>query len=106
MSQEQTARGVALPTPTFITPPDIASMDDAAIETILDHIRERRLNSVRVYEQAQALKQSLRDERDQAALTKQLAMFVKNLAALDKAMATLEDRVTKIRALRLSLGVE
>ena len=91
--------------PDFITPVDVSAFDEAQLETLLEDIRERRLRAVRVYEQALADAKTLADDRARISLKKQIEMLRANLERVDKALAALDDRVQKVRALRLSLGL-
>lgn len=92
--------------PEHITPQAIYQMTDEQHEAMLDGLRNRRLNAVRVYEQAQKEAQELADDRARADLMKQCEMCENNISRVDKAIDALETRVNKIRALRMQLGLD
>ena len=92
--------------PEHITPVALYQMDDAAIETLLEGIRDRRLSSVRMYEAAQKAAAEAKDEKARLDLMKQCEMCSKNIERVDKAIDALETRVNKMRALRMELGLD
>jgi hypothetical protein len=92
--------------PTSITPIAMYQMSSEEIETLLDGIRERRLSSVRAYEAAVKASAEAADEKSRMDLMKQCEMLVKNIERVDKAIDALETRVTKVRVLRMDLGLD
>lgn len=92
--------------PDIITPHAIYTMTAEQHEALLDKIRTRRLSSVRQYEEALKAAQEAADEKARIAMFKQCEMCEKNIDRVDKALSALEDRVNKIRALRLELGLD
>lgn len=92
--------------PEHITPQSIYQMNDEQLEKLLDDIRDRRLSSVRLYEEAQRAAQEAAEEKARLALFKQCEMCEKNIIRVDKALEALETRVNKMRALRLELGLD
>jgi hypothetical protein len=68
-------------------------------EQFLQGIRERRLESVRKYEETQAKKAAIKDARVRAMVDQQSARLEKELAALEKALHKVEVRVNTIAAL-------
>ena len=92
--------------PEHIDPTNITLMTSDALDLHLEALRERRLASVRHYEAAQiALKQQT-DDKLRDTLAKQVEMCQGNIIRADKAIAALENRVGKLRALRMELGID
>ena len=89
-------------TPINLT--NISEWTDDAVEAHLHNIRERRMKPVRVYEEMSLLQAAARREGLEEDLKKQLTMFTKELERVDKALATVEKRSIKLRALRLEIG--
>ena len=92
--------------PEHITPADIHAMDTDQLEALLEQIRERRLSSVRAYEQAVATAKEASDAAAAERLMKECAMCANNITRVNKALDALEIRVNKMRALRLELGLD
>lgn len=92
--------------PEHITPRALYDMTAEQQEKLLEGIRERRLSSVRQYEEAQKAAQEAADDKARLALFKQCEMCEKNFIRVDKALTALEERVNKMRALRLELGLD
>lgn len=92
--------------PEWIMPTDITRVTDDDIVKYLEGIRERRLRAVRVYKKLQAEKERIEDERTRDRLDKEVVQLGKGLARVDKAIDALEDRASKIRALKLQLGID
>lgn len=92
--------------PEHIQPTCIADMSTEQIDKLLESIRERRLRAAKHYEEAQAAKALVAEEKARASLEKQLEMCEGNLSRVDKALDALETRVNKIRALRLEIGID
>ena len=90
----------------FITPKALYSMNDDAIEDMLEQLRDRRLSAVRLHEQALKAAQEAADEKARLSLFKQCEMATGNITRVDKALDALEKRINKIRALRLELGLD
>tara|TARA_R100000656_G_scaffold123991_1_gene101231 strand:+ start:1048 stop:1335 length:288 start_codon:yes stop_codon:yes gene_type:complete len=88
-------------TPIKLT--NISEMSDEELDALIHNIRERRLKPVRDYEElstlkAEAIKQDLGKQ-----LTRQLDMFEKELARVDRALDKVEVRAIKLRALKLEI---
>jgi|TARA_Y100000034_G_C6875491_1_gene400333 hypothetical protein len=83
----------------------ITEMADNEIDTMLDGLRERRMKTVQVYQDAENAKAELKREKDTETLNKKLAVFKKKLDAAEKAQDALDAYSLKIRALRLELGI-
>mgnify|MGYP003147926410 FL=1 len=82
---------------------DLTQMSIKEREALLTNIRERRLQPVKIYEQLSLMKAEARKEQLEQQWTKALEMFQKDLARADKALATLESRATKLRAIELEI---
>lgn len=95
-----------LPIPEHITPEAMYQMAPGDVEKMLEGIRKRRLSAVRQYEAALVAAKEASDEKARVSLMKQCDMLYNNLERVDKAISTLEDRVNKVRALRLELGLD
>lgn len=81
----------------------IDQMTDEEIDARLVGIRERRLAPVKAYEELTLMKAAARRENLEEQLNKQLAMFEKELERADKAIDKIEQRSTKLRAIRLEI---
>lgn len=92
--------------PDFITPKALYDMSSDALDALLEGIRKRRLEAARHYEAAVAAAKEVADTKARAQLLKQAEMLANALERIEKAMEAAETRVTKIRALRLELGIE
>lgn len=92
--------------PEFITPQAIFQMNGDALDALLEGIRKRRLNAAKQHEAAVQAAKAIADDKARLSLLKQAEMLSNNLVRVDKALEAVEDRVNKIRALRLELGIE
>lgn len=92
--------------PTFISPHSLLTMSGDAIDDLLEGIRTRRLSAVRQYEDAMRVAKETSDIRARAALTKQCEQLSKAIETAERAMNRIDERVLKVRALRLELGLE
>ncbi len=77
------------------------SLDE--LDALIDTIRERRLKSVRIYEESEKLRHLARIEGLEVQYDKQLEMFRKELERVDKHIDRLELRTLKLRAIRLEI---
>ena len=82
---------------------NINELTDTEVDELLEGIRERRLKPVRVYEEMLKMKSEAKKVQLEEALTKQLAIFEKSLATVDKALNTLENRARKLRGIKLEI---
>lgn len=92
--------------PEHITPKAIYQMSSDAIDALLEGIRKRRLSAAKQHEAAMQAAKEVADDKSRLQLLKQAEMLSNNLVRVDKALEAAEDRVNKIRALRLELGIE
>ena len=92
--------------PEHITPKAMYDMKGDDIDLLVGYLQERRLVSVRHYEEALAAAKAARDEVARDKLLKQCDMCAGNVARVVKALDALEAHVNKIRALRLELGLD
>ena len=81
-------------------------MNEEQQTAFLDAIRERRLRTVKVYEEMQAAKRNAKDEKVRTQLQAQASMMDKELLALNKALEKVEARATKVLALRRMLDAD
>lgn len=93
-------------TPEHITPAALYDMSGDDIDAMLERIRERRLSAVRQYEEAMAAAKQASDAKARTSLLKQCDMLAKKITSVNKAIDIMDDRVNKIRALRLELGLD
>ena len=70
----------------------------------LSGIRERRLKARKIYERAKAEKDAIAEERLRGKIAKQIEMFNKEDARVEKAIDALTKRMANINALRLEAG--
>lgn len=89
----------------WIDPKNIISMTEEQVDKMMEGIRERRLIAVQTYNQIMAEKERVREERARESLESQAKMLEGNIARVDKALAALDKRVDKIRALRIQVGL-
>ena len=88
-------------TPIKLT--NISEMSDEELDALIHNIRERRLKPVRDYEELSALKAEAIKQDLGKQLTRQLDMFEKELARVDRALDKVEIRAIKLRALKLEI---
>lgn len=81
----------------------ITEMSDESIDAMLLTMRDRRLSIVRAMQDAELAKRNVYIEHQREKLNKQLEMLKKELATVDKSLDKAEQRVLKIRALRLEI---
>tara|TARA_Y100001963_G_C6612760_1_gene367848 strand:+ start:481 stop:765 length:285 start_codon:yes stop_codon:yes gene_type:complete len=81
----------------------IADMSDDEIDAFLTSVRDRRLKSIKAYEETEALRWQARIMKLDKHLDHQLKMFEKERGQMDRILAKVEKRVLQIRALRLQL---
>lgn len=84
---------------------DLSTMSDEDIEALITNIRERRMKPVKIYEEMSLMQAAARREQLENQLNKQLEMFAKELDRVDRAIDKIEQRSTKLRAIRLELEV-
>jgi|TARA_R110000823_G_scaffold11710_4_gene39546 hypothetical protein len=82
---------------------DITKMTERERDDLLIKIRERRLRSVKIYEELSLMKAEARKEQLEGQLNKALEMFTKDLVRVDKAMTSLENRSVKLRSIELEI---
>lgn len=82
---------------------DIKQMTHSERDALLEQIRERRLQPVKIYEELSLMQAEARKEQLEKQWAKALEMFVKDLARVDKAMDALEGRGRKLRAIELEI---
>ncbi len=88
---------------TAIALNDISKMTDEEIDAIIFNIRERRMRPVRVYEEMTLMQAAARRDQLETQLARQLEMFNKELGRVDRAIDKIEQRSTKLRAIKLEL---
>jgi len=82
---------------------NVMEMDDNTLDAFLLNIRDRRLHSVRIFEESEQLRELARRQKMTKVLDHEQAMCKKELTQLDKVIDKVEKRVLKLRALRLQL---
>lgn len=92
--------------PEFITPKNVLQLTDEQLDAEIAARQQRRLAAFRIYSELQALKQVTRNTKLRDHLEKQLKSFEKDIAAIDKKLAAAQDRVNKIKGIRLELDDE
>jgi len=92
--------------PEHITPAALYQMSGDQLDALLVGIRERRLSSVRMYEEAQRISKDNADAKARNDLMKQAEMCASNLERVDKALAALDLRINKMRVLRMTLELD
>jgi len=86
---------------------ELASFDqltDDEREALIADIRERRLSAFIVYEELQEERKQAKNEKIRQQIVHMCKMFEKDLGRADKAIAKVEDRVRKIRIMRMEIG--
>ena len=89
------------------TPIHRATLREMTHEQLIDHIKEiqeRRMRLQTAYEEAQAAKKHLQDEKDAALYQKRLDQVYKALEAADKAIEKANKYFVEVQALRLTIG--
>lgn len=92
--------------PEFISPASIMEMSDEQVDQLLDSIRKRRLVAVQLHEETQRVAAEKAEDRARVDLLKQCELLSNDIQRVDKHLEKMETRVTKIRVLRLQLGVD
>lgn len=92
--------------PEHITPQAIYQMTVEQQEKLLEGLRDRRLSALRQYEEAKRLAAEAEEEKARVTLFKQCEMCEKNITRVIKALDALDERINKMRALRLQLGLD
>ncbi len=82
---------------------DLSKMSEKERDDLLIQIRERRLRSVKIYEELSLMKAEARKEQLEGQLNKALEMFNKDLVRVDKALTSLENRSVKLRSIELEI---
>ena len=85
-------------------PDDITTYDEAKLTELIQEIRKRRDRPVAAFKAAQALVLSKIEDKLRVKIEKELRMFAKTLAAIDKRIEELENRAVRITAMRLEAG--
>ena len=88
---------------TPISLADLSKMSEKERNDLLIGIRERRLRSVKIYEELSLMKAEARKEQLEEQLNKALEMFNKDLVRVDKALASLDNRAVKLRSIELEI---
>lgn len=81
-------------------------MTDNEQDAYITQMRERRLVSVNKHKELALIKQRAKDERTIAMITKEGAMMEKEMLALEKALAKVENRANRISALSAIVKAE
>lgn len=84
---------------------DLTKMTHEERERLIDAIRERRMNPVKVYEELSLMQAEARKELLEKRHLKELEMFLKELERADKAMEKLQARHVKLRGIELELEI-
>ena len=82
---------------------NVLDMSDKELEVFLTGIRERRLKSVKIFEEGELLREEARKKQLDKSLEHELKMSQKEIAQLDKVIEKVEKRTVKIRAIKLQL---
>ena len=96
----------AIEIPDIITPKDIDSFDDDQLDSLLNHIRLRRLASTLVYERTMKEKEEVTQGKARDMLEKKCEQVWSELNRAFKVLDRLELRVNEMRALRLQAGLD
>lgn len=86
-----------------IAPTTVDKMTDEQVDVMLTGIRERRMQSFVVFQEAELLRKETRNEKLRDKIEQHNKMLSKELATLDKAIEKVEQRVLKIRAAKMEL---
>lgn len=81
----------------------ITEMSSEELDAHITRIRDRRLNPIRIYAEAQELRQRVIAGKLSARLDKQIHMLKKELDQHEKMLTKLDKRVLNIKALELEL---
>lgn len=92
--------------PEFITQADISKLSDDQLDTLINHIRLRRLNSTLIYERTMREKEQLTMSRAREQLDKKCGQVFHELDRALNVLEKLELRVNEMRALRIQCGLD
>ncbi len=90
--------------PNYITPTDITMWSDEQIDTLLDGIRYRRMQTRVLYEKTQELKNAAHAAKVGDMFDKKMAKLAEAISKFDKHIEKLEKVANEVRALRLQMG--
>lgn len=85
-------------------PDDISTYSEEQLTALIQGIRQRRDKPVQAFKAAQALALSKLEEKLRVKIEKELRMFMKALASVEKKIEELENRAVRITAMRLEAG--
>lgn len=93
-----------LPQDTPIARATILDMTPEQLEAHIVSLQERRMRSYRLYEEAQAAKAAIKEEKDRARYVKVIEMLAKKLESAEKALDAANKYHNEIKILRLTVG--
>ena len=85
---------------------NINAMSSDELDELIEAIRERRMEPVRHFEEAQRLEREQRQSKLTEQLKKQNELFMKELERVDRGLDKLTTRSVKIRTIRLEMEWE
>src|SRR4051794_8431966 len=90
--------------PEFHTPVDMTAWSDEQIDTFLDGVRFRRMQTRVLYEKTMELKAVAELAKIEVMFTKKMEKLAKAIIAFDKHIEKLEKVSNEVRAMRLQMG--
>lgn len=95
---------IPLPQDTPIIRATILDMNPQQLEAHIVSLQERRMRSYTLYQEAEAAKAAIKEEKDKARYVKVLEMLAKKLASAEKALDDALKYHNEIKLLRLTVG--
>ena len=95
---------VAEVVPEFITPSNVADLDDDRLDTLINRVREDRLRAYYIFLEAEKMKMEVRQEKLRKKLDQHARMLSKEITQCDRVIEKLNKRVNNIRAIKLEIG--
>ncbi len=93
-----------LPQDTPIKRATILDMTPEQLDAHINSMQERRMRSYTLYQEAQAAKASIKEEKDRERYTKVVEMLSKKLEVAEKALDAANKYHAEIKMLRITVG--
>jgi uncharacterized tellurite resistance protein B-like protein len=93
-----------VPQDTPIHRASISELSDEQLDKLIESMRERRMRSYTLFQQAQQAKAELKEQKDKDRYEHLMKMAEKKLESVDKGLEALSKYVNEMRAIQLVLG--
>lgn len=93
-----------LPQDTPIHRATLRELTHEQLVVLIQEMQERRMRAQTAYEDAQAAKKAIKDEKDKLLYEKRLEQIFKSMESADKALEKVSKYLVEVQALRLTIG--